>query len=262
MRVPNLYKFILPGLLLITGSRSFAQVTDSEVANLSFRISGVEKVEQLYSIRYAVGKYAARNDLTLRQQQLLMKTMQELSDEFKMRSHFRNAADVYKDYLDYNNNYLVSYNQFAKDSLNAVHKSIAGKESATISALDAEITDLTNRRAAVSGLKNKYYSFGGFGAIAVVVLTITIAISRNRAISQAEIQINSNQEKLRTMNKQVTLSGIKEGSIAFSKDTATANLEIVTSVIESVVSPEEKKAFQKDINNLQQVISKLNSSIA
>ncbi len=262
MRLLKLYVYILSGLMLFSVSTVTGQVTDKEVADLSLRISGVEKVEQLYSIRYAVGRYASRTDLTLRQQQLLMKSMRELSDEFKMRSHFRNAADVYKEYLDYNNNYLVSYNQFAKDSLNAVHRNIVEKETATISSLDAEITDLTNRRAAVSGLKNKYYSFGGFGAIAVVVLTITIAFSRNRAINQAASQINSNREQLKVLNKKVTNAGIKEGSITFSRETATGNMQIINSVIESVVLPEEKKAFQKEINSLQQVITKLNNTIA
>jgi hypothetical protein len=174
---------------------SNGQVTDQEVAYLTERINSIEKVDQLYSIRYAVGKYANRKDLTLRQQELLMRAMILLSEEFKIRSHYRNAADVYKEYLDYNNSYLESYNAYARDSLLAVHKKIVSEENATISELDAEIASLTKTREAVSGLKAKYYSFGSFGAIAIIVLTVIIFISRNKAIKNAEAQIIIKQLK-------------------------------------------------------------------
>jgi len=239
--------FIFTALFLIGNYTVNGQVTDQEVADLSVRINGVEKVEQLYSIRYAVGKYAARTDLTLRQQQLLMNSMRLLSDEFKMRSHFKNAADVYKEYLDYNNNYLVSYNAFATDSLKAVHKNISEKETSEISSLGAEITSLTDKRAAVSGLKAKYYSAGTIGAIAVVVLTLIIGLSRIRAIKQAETSIESNREKLVQMNRTATDAGMKEGIVAFCKKTAADNSQLINTIIESVDQQEEKKIFQKEI---------------
>ncbi len=256
----NLINFTFTICLLLIGNPAFAiEVTDKEVADLSVRINSVEKVDQLYSIRYAVGKYAARTDLTLRQQQLLMNSMKLLSDEFKIRNHFRDAADVYKDYLDYNNNYLIAYNTYAKDSLLEVHKKIEESELASISTLDTEIKGLTDTRAAVSGLRKKYYSFGGFGAVGVIVLTLVISLSRNRAIQHAQTQINANRESLKSLNKTTTNAGMTEGTISFCKEKAVANVEILNSIIDTVNQQEDKNLFQKEINALKQAVSKLNT---
>jgi hypothetical protein len=259
MRLNSIY-IVFSVIVLLTCNQAFAiQVTDKEVADLSARINSVEKVDQLYSIRYAVGKYASRTDLTLRQQQLLLNSMKMLSDEFKERNHFRNAADVYKDYLDYNNNYLISYNVFAKDSLLAVHKKIEESELDAISALDTEIAGLTNTRAAVSGLKKKYYSFGGFGAVGIIVLTVVISLSRNRAIQNAQTQINANRENLRSLNSSTINAGMTEGTITFCKEKALANIEILNSIIDSVNLQEEKNLLQKEVIALKHAVSKLNN---
>lgn len=250
--------FLLTFITLVVFSKNttVAQVTDQEVAYLIERINGVEKIDQLYSIRYAVGKYAARPDLTLRQQEILMKAMNLLTDEFKFRSHFRNAVDVYQEYLDYNNKYLINYNAFAKDSLVAFHKNISQTELSEISALDEEISKLTNTRAAVSGLKAKYYSFGGFGAAAVIVLTLIICLSRNRAINQAESQINNNRERLKSLIQPAADAGMTAGTIAFTKDTLSANLQSLNTIIESVNQQSDKKIFQKEITAMEQMVAK------
>jgi len=250
--------FFLSLLILVVFSKATtaAQVTDQEVAYLVERINGVEKIDQLYSIRYAVGKYAARPDLTLRQQEILMKAMLLLTDEFKFRSHYRNAVDVYQEYLDYNNKYLISYNAFAKDSLIAFHKNVSQTELSEINTLDGEIAKLTNTRAAVSGLKAKYYSFGGFGAAGVIVLTLIICLSRNRAINQAESQINSNRERLKSLIKPGTDAGMTAGTVAFSKDTLAANMQSLNAIIEFANQQPDRKIFQKEITAMEQVVAK------
>lgn len=233
-----------------------AQVTDQEVAQLSERINSAEKVEQLYSIRYAVGRYASRTDLTIAQQKQLMETMKTLAEVFKYRRHYKNASDVYNDYLDYHNNYLVRYNNFAKDSLKAVHKNIAESEIAEIAKLDAQINMLTKSRVAVVGLKQQYYSFGMYGGIAVIVLTLIILFSRNRAITRAEMQISGNREKLKSVNRNITSAGMVKGAVAFCKETASVNVQIIESVIESVTLSEEQKIFQKELVSLQSASTK------
>ncbi|MDQ3050915.1 MAG: hypothetical protein M3Q95_08535 [Bacteroidota bacterium] len=237
-------------------------VTDQEVADLSDRIDAAEKVEQLYSVRYAVGKYAALPDMSLRQQELLMKAMKSLAYEFKIRSHFRNAADVYEEYLDYQSNYLVSYNAFVKDSLKAVHIKVAADELTTIKKLDEEIVALTNTRAAVSGLKQRYYSFGGFGAAAVLILTVLILLSRNRAISQAESQIAANRDQLKSLNKNTTEAAMAEGTVAFSRDSAAVVSQIISNLSDAVNQQEDKKLFQKEITALQHAAARLNTIIS
>ena|SRR5688572_3971118 len=230
---------------------STSQVTDEEIQRIGDRINEVEKVEQLYSIRYTVGKYASRSDLTLKQQAMLANSMQLLSDEFKMRSHFKNAADVYKEYLDFNANYLTRYNAFAKDSLIAAQNKIASAESDSIMALDAEILSLNNRREAVSGLKAKYYTFGSIGSIGLIVVTIIIGLSKIRSIKQAGEHIASNQDKLHKFNPQSAEAGMLIGSIEFCKTTAASNVAVITGIIDSIKQSNESKQYQKEIQALQ-----------
>ncbi len=254
--------FLLCSLPVLKPLYAQAPVTDQEVAELSERIDAVEKVEQLYSVRYAVGKYATLTNMSLRQQELLMKAMKSLAYEFKIRSHFRNAADVYQEYLDYQSNYLVSYNAYAKDSLMAVHKKVAEDELATIKKLDVEIAALTKTRAAVSGLKQRYYSFGGFGAAAVIVLTVLIFMSRNKAIGQAESQIAINRDQLKSLNKNTTEAAMVEGTVAFSRESAVLVSQIIASITETVNQQEDKKLFQKEITALQHASASLNTVVS
>ena len=246
-------------LLLLIPLTSFSQVTDAEIQRLSERIEEVEKVEQLYSIRYAVSKYATLSGLTLKQQSMLAKSMRDLSDEFKIRSHFKNAADVYKEYLDYNAGYLTRYNAFAKDSLIASQNKIASAETDSIVALDAEILSLNNRREAVSGLKAKYYTFGSIGSIALIVITIIIGLSKIRSIKQAGEHIASNQEKLHKFNPQSAEASMLIGSMEFSKSTAASNASIISGIIDTIKQSNESKQYQKEIQVLQQAKDEFSS---
>ena len=249
----SLFVFII---VIVNSFLLNGQVTENAIARLSDRIQSVEKVDQLYSIRFAVAKYAAREDLTLKQQAELDKAMISLSQAFKDFNHYRNAADVYKERLDYNNKYLTRYNTFAKDSLVALHKGIVAQENEKIASLDSEIKNLNSTRAAVSGLKQKYYTFGGIGAIAAVIIFFMIAIAKNRAIKQAELQIASNRERLLHGVKKVTETGMVTGSIGFCRETAVLHVEAINKILESQDQQEEKKLFQNELAALQKAVAK------
>ncbi len=255
-KIKNIF---LVTLLILIFSVVHAQVTDKEITNIKDRIDAIEKTEQLHSVKYTIGRYASRTDLTLNQQKELISAMKLLAESFSERSHYRNAADVYKEYLDYKNQYLYRYNAFAKDSLIAMHKTVEQKELSTIASLESEIAALSKTRAAVSGLKSKYYSIGGFGAAGLIVLTLIIALSRNRAISAAEKQISSNREKIVSLNRQSAQSKMSEGTVSFCKDVALRNSQVITSVVEAVNLKDDNKIFQKEISILKQAQTELDS---
>lgn len=254
-------KIYIIALLFFVPFALIAQVTDSEISAITERINSVEKTEQLHSIKYVIGRYASRTDLSLNQQKELINAMKLLAESFSERSHYRNAADVYKEFLDYKNQYLYRYNAYVKDSLVAVHKKIEQEETATISSLDTEITGLTKTRSAVSGLKNKYYSIGGFGAAGVILLTIIIALSRNRAIAEAEKHISANREKLISLNRKTAQSRMSEGTVAFCRDVAVRNSQVITSLVDAVSLQEGNKVFQKELTVLKQSETELKALV-
>ncbi len=240
-------------------SRIHAQISDQLITRLSERINDVEKADELYSIRFAVAKYATREDLTLKQQADLDKVMIQLSDAFKNFNHYRNAADVFKERLDFNNRYLRKYNAFAKDSLISLHKHITTSETDKISNLDTEIKNLNATRAAVSGLKQRYYTLGGITAAGTLVLFVLIALAKNRAIKEAEFQIAANREKLLKNIKQVTGAGMVSGSIGFCREAAVANAEAISKILESTNTKEDKKLFSNEMSALQNALIGFNS---
>ena len=239
-------------------SASFAQVNDGAIERLSERINSVEKVEELYSVRFAVAKYAARKDLSLQQQAALDKVMIQLSDAFKNYNHYRNAADVFRERLDFNNSYLTRYNAFAKDSLISLHKSITASETDRIASLDTEIKNLNASREAVSGLKQRYYTLGGLAAAGTLVLFVLITLAKNRSIKIAEEQIEANRQKLLSNIKQVTSAGMITGSIGFCRDAANSSAEAISKILESTNSKEDKKLFQNEMTALQKALAGFN----
>lgn len=253
---------MLFSILNILGAKHVvAQVSDNSIGRLAERIDGVEKVDQLYSIRFTIAKYATREDLSLSQQLQLDKAMILLSDAFKNYNHFRNAADVYKERLDFNNRYLTRFNTFAKDSLIALYKSIEQAENNKIGTLDREIKELNDTRSAVSGLKQRYYTFGGIAAIGTIIISILIGLAKNRAIKDAETHIASNREKLLGGTQKFTEAGMLSGSINFCRDAATVNEEAISKILEATKQKEDKKLFQNEISALQNAHTSLNKLV-
>jgi hypothetical protein len=47
------------------------------------------------------------------------------------------------------------------------------------------------------------------------------------------------------------------GTVAFCRKAAADNLQVIESILESVVSPEEKKLYQKELTTLQHAAASL-----
>lgn len=234
--------------------------TAVEIDQLMEKLKSAQNVEELYTLKYNIDKYTRRTDLSIEEQKKLNRAYVMLSSAFKAKNHFRNAADVYKDYLELNKKYLINYNAYIKDSILASQQKIQSAEVSKISQLNAEINSLNATRLAVDGLKSKYYSTGTIAAIAVIVVFLLIFITRNRAIRITQNQLNSNREQLLGMNKSVLDAKLLKGSLAFAKFSIRENSELLEKLIEELNLSEDKKTFTKEIQALQKAKEVYNAS--
>ena len=236
-------------LVLLSGN-AFAQ-TSVEIDQLMEKLKSAQNVEELYTLKYNIDKYTQRTDLSIEEQKKLNRSYVMLSSAFKSKNHFRNAADVYKDYLELNKKYLINYNTFIKDSILASQQNIKSAETSKINELNAEINSLNGTRLAVEGLKSKYYSTGIIATIAIIVVFLLIFITRNRVIRLTQNQLNANREKLLIMNKSVLDAKLLKGSVAFAKFAVQENGNILEKIIAEINLTEDKKTFSKEIQALQ-----------
>lgn len=237
-------------VLIILSGNSFAQ-TSVEIDQLMEKLKSAQNVEELYTLKYNIDKYTRRTDLSIEEQKKLNRAYVMLSSAFKSKNHFKNAADVYKDYLDLNKKYLINYNTYIKDSILASQQKIKSAETSKINELNAEINSLNTTRLAVEGLKSKYYSTGTIATIAILVVFLLIFITRNRAIRLTQNQLNANREKLLAMNKSVLDAKLLKGSLAFAKFSVQENSDLLEKLIAEVSLTEDKKTFSKEIQALQ-----------
>lgn len=247
------------GLLWLSPRFLFSQDT-SEINQFNDKIKSAQNVDELYSIRYNIDKYVKRNNLTIEDQRKLNRSFIMLSAAFKSKNHFKNAADVYKDYLSNQETYLNNYNVYLQDSIKAAHKKISEKELAQIAQLDSEIIQLKKTREDVAGLKSKYYSLGSMAAIAIVVLFLIIFITRNRAIRLTTNQLNTNRSKLLEMNNVLLESKMRRGSNKFGSHVISENTEILEKMLETLSNPIEKKSHSKEYQALQKTITIYNGT--
>ncbi len=237
-------------ILTILSGKIFAQ-TSVEIDQLMEKLKSAQNVEELYTLKYNIDKYTRRTDLAIDEQKKLNRAYVMLSSAFKAKNHFKNAADVYKDYLDLNKKYLINYNTFIKDSILASQQKIKSIETSKINTLNAEIQSLNATRLAVEGLKTKYYSTGTIAAIAIIVVFLLIFITRNRAIRLTQNQLNANREKLLPLNTGVLDAKFLKGSVAFAKFSTQENSELLEKLIADFSSSDDKKTFSKEIQALQ-----------
>jgi hypothetical protein len=174
-----------------------------------------------------------------------------LSAAFKSKSHFKNAADVYKDYLTHQEKYLNNLSVFIQDSIKASQNKLNQQEIAKLNSLEAEIQQLNNTRDAVAGLKSKYYSFGTIAAIAIVVIFLIIFITRNRAIRLTTNQLKLNQSKLLETNPDVLKAKMLKGSVKYGERMLLENIESIESILTGLSAAEEKKTLTKITASLE-----------
>ena len=248
-------------LFLITTPKLFGQQTLESLIAITEQIKNAPNVERLYSIRANLGKVASNKELSVQDQQLLANAYRTLAQSFKSSNHFRNAADVYKTYLDINEKYLKNLNNYLVDSLNIAFRQTTTKEQRQISDLDATIAELTQTKLAVGGLKQKYYSIGTIAAIAIIVLFLIIFISRNRAIRLTRKSLDENKSRMKSLNSAVSEASMLSGSIAFSNALAMQQQEIIEQLRVNFKDDPDKKIFEKDILALEKIQKLLNNNL-
>lgn len=247
-----LYFVCFTWMLMNTNLVSAQQLT-AELNRQMELIQNASNVEKLYSVRANLGKYASRENLSIADQKLLGQALRSLAQGFKSGNHFRNAADVYKTYLAVNEKYLRNYHAFLIDSLKKANDRLAVEESGKIASLDASIAELNQTKEAVGGLKQKYYSIGGFAALAIVLVFAIIFLSKNRSISKTQSDLNANQLRLTALHKELIGARMKTGAIRFSEDFSVQLQETTSKLIAALEQDADKKLFSKDLEALKSI---------
>src|SRR4029078_909568 len=135
-----------------------------------------------------------------------------LANEFKSRNHFRNAADVYLDYLKLVDIFHKNYSAFLDDSVQKANKSEAANYKENISKLDSEIAALTIRNEKVSGLRSKYFTIGGIATAVILLIFGVIFLSRNKSIRETNQNIATRNQSIKDLFRDVINSGMLSGA--------------------------------------------------
>ncbi len=208
-------KYLLTAILLITlTSASHASRID-DIASYVKKIKEAEKADHLYSSRYGLDRIYNQPDLTVEEQRELMKAYLVLTESFRNWSHYRNAADVYFDYLNLQEKYRKDYLIFLKDSLQKQNMIIESTENDRIQKLDSELETLRKEQGIVAGMKQKYYTFGGIALVIILALFFYLFSSRNKAIRNSKTNLDSNRKRMLELYRLSAETSMLKGNVAF-----------------------------------------------
>jgi hypothetical protein len=248
-------------VILILTAPGFSQNT-AEIKDFVSRIKEVDKVERLYSIRYGLDRINELPNPTIDEQRELSNAYLALANAFKLRNHFRNAVDIYFDYLKLKEDYRKRYIGFVADSLRKVNLTLATLENDKIRSLDKEIATLNKQLVVVTGMKRKYFKNGGIAAVIILILAGMIFINRNNAINASLKQLGTNHLKLQTLYKSAGYSRMLVGSIEYAKQVVNENEEKISAISDYYNDKPNTPAYSESLKSLQragQVLKSTNS---
>jgi len=215
------------------------------------KIKNAEKVEQLYSVRYNLDKLSANNNLSIQDMRRVLEAHVLLANEFKSRNHFRNAADVYLDYLKIVDVYHDKYSKFLVDSVQKANKAETSEFKNKISGLDSEISSLTTRNEKVSGLRSKYFTLGGIATAIILLIFGVIFMSRNKSIKETNQKIDASNHSIREHFKDVVHARMLAGAVHYAKNVMSDNAVIIDELLQNKTTLFDQKqdaAAVKELN--------------
>lgn len=216
-------------VLMFVASGSYAGRID-EINNYVRKIREAQKADHLYSSRYGLDRILNQPDLSVEEQRALMNAYQVLTESFRNWSHYRNAADVYFDYLKLQKNYRNDYLIYLKDSLQKQNAIIESTENNRIQQLDSELKTLRKEQGIVAGMKQKYYTFGGIALAVMLALFLFLFNSRNRAIRNSRTQLEANREKILELYRKAADTSMLKGNVAFIRSIGITGSEKIESL--------------------------------
>lgn len=214
MFVRSLKHIALSVLLVLITSVTFAGRID-EINNYVKKIREAQKADHLYSSRYGLDRIFNQQYLTVQEQRELMNAYRILTESFSNWSHYRNAADVYFDYLKLQKNYRNDYLTFLKDSLQKQNVVIESTENNRIQQLDSELKELRKEQGIVAGMKQTYYTFGGIALAVILALFLFLFNARNRAIRKSRVQLEANRKKMLELYRNAAETSMLRGNVSF-----------------------------------------------
>lgn len=198
------------------------------IKEYSQRISEAEQVNRLYSIRYGLGKISNESGLNVDEKRELMMALKQLSSAFANRNHFRNAADVWFDYLTIQKAFVGEYEAYLRDSVAQNYGYIASSERSQLEKLDSELRKLKEQQEVIAGIRNKYYSFGGIALGIILLVFGYLLFQQINNIRDIRRQLIENRQKLQSLYRESVEARMTGGGIAFVQSlavTGTALLE-------------------------------------
>src|SRR5687768_16685626 len=111
------YKLLLSFLfLLLSLSIAVAQMPES-IDEVIENIEEADNVGILYTARTRIHRFEKKNNPSVNELQKIKEAYRKLSEGFSSFNHYRNAAEVYKEYLNANEIFLLQRNKAEIDSV-------------------------------------------------------------------------------------------------------------------------------------------------
>jgi hypothetical protein len=249
MKQNKIKYFITVVILFLLCADSHASRLD-DIEGYVKKIRAAQKADHLYSSRYGLDKIFKQPDLSVEEQRELLKAYQILTDAFKAWSHYRNAADVYFDYLKLQEKYQNDYLIFLRDSLQRQNQAIETSENQRIKRLDSELETLRKEQGIVAGMKQKYYTFGGIALAVILVLFLFLFSSRNKAIRSSRAQLDENRKKILELYLKAAETSMLKGNIAFIRSLGSFGAEQIEAI-------ESAQQTGSDWSQLKSLLGKL-----
>lgn len=190
------------------------------------KINETDKVNNLYSIRYGLGRIVNESGLTVDEKRELMLSLKSLSSAFAIRNHYRNAADVWFDYLTIQGAFEREYESYLKDSVAKTYSKISSEETAHLDKLQLELKKLRDQQDVISGIRNKYFTFGGIALGILLIIFGYMLYHQISRIREARRRLNENRQQLLQLFRESVESRMTEGGITFAQ-----NLSVTGSVL-------------------------------
>lgn len=240
--------FCLVGSLLIPGIIYGSRL--DEIRAYSKKISEANQVNRLYSIRYGLGRMSNESGLTVDEKRELMIALKQLSSAFADRNHFRNAADVWFDYLAIQKAMVGEYDTYLRDSVAYNYGKIASSERSQLEKLNSELKKLKEQQEVIAGIRNKYYTFGGI-AIGIILLVFGYLLFQQISnIREIHRQLVENKQTLQRLYRSSIESRMTGGGIAFVQSLALTGTSLLEEMGEQKPQDVPWDTFIKELKAL------------
>jgi hypothetical protein len=212
MKKKLMHIILIFSAVMLTGLHVYSQVEDDITVQLN-RIRDAEKVEHLYPVKYNLDRLSSLSEMTLPALRLSLTAHMKLAEEFKSYNHFRNAIDVYNDYLNLRDTFHHRYRTFIVDSVQNASASLITQLENKKQLLNNEIASLERKKVKIESLQSAYRGYSIAGTILLLIIGLIIGMRQRKTLVDLRTAGSELEEKTKLIYRRAVEVRIMQGAI-------------------------------------------------